>query len=177
MVMITISEWCLGERLSSIMVIIECHYVLIHFFLMSFWCKNKKPQTVFQDPRIKVFQWFQMLRVFDKYERHLKKKKSWNMIIFLFYRNNFPAQQQFFCKSRSFELLPFRRPNPGAGSESQAVGEHLLHEVILQTYSWYGFIEILFISHNSCRSSKSFSLLLLCVYMLKVKKSWKLMAC
>lgn len=72
------------------------------------------------------------------------------MIIFLFYRNNFPAQQQLFCKSRSLELLPFRWPDPGASSESQAVSEHLLHEVILQTYSWYGFIKILLTSHNSC---------------------------
>lgn len=85
------------------------------------------------------------------------------MIILLFYRNNFPAQQQLFCKSRSFELLPFCRPDPGARSESQAVGEHLLHEVVLQTYSWYGFIKILFISHISCLSSKPFPFLLLCV--------------
>lgn len=93
------------------------------------------------------------------------------MKIFLFYRNYFPAQQQLFCKSRSFELLPFRRPDPGISSESQAVGEHLLYEVILQTYSWYVFIKILFISYNSCLSSKTFPFVLLCV--LKVKKSWK----
>lgn len=85
------------------------------------------------------------------------------MIIFLFYRNNFPAEQQLFCKSRSFELLPFRRPDPGAGSESQAAGEHLLHKVILQAYSWYGFIKILLISHSSCLNSKPFPFLLLCV--------------
>lgn len=75
-------------------------------------------------------------------------------VMFLFYRNNFPAKQQLFCKSRSFELLPFCRPDPGTSSESQAVGEHLLHKVILQTYSWYGFILILFISHNNHLSSK-----------------------
>lgn len=85
------------------------------------------------------------------------------MIIFLFYRNNFPAKQQLFCKSRPFELLPFRRPDSGAGPESQAAGEHLLHKVILQTYSWYGFIKILFISLNSCLCSKPFPFLLFCV--------------
>lgn len=85
------------------------------------------------------------------------------MIIFLLYRNNFPAKQQLFCKSRSFELLPFRRPDPGAGSESQTAGEHLLHKIILQTYSWYGFIIVLLISHNSCLSSKPFPFFLLYV--------------
>lgn len=85
------------------------------------------------------------------------------MIVFLFCRNNIPAKQQLFCKSRSFELLPFCRPDPGAGSESQAAGEHLLHKVILQTYSWYGFIKILLISHNSWLSSKPLFFTFVCV--------------
>lgn len=85
------------------------------------------------------------------------------MVMFLLYRNNFPAQQQLFCKSRSFKLLPFRRPDPRAGSESQAIGEHLLHKVILQTYSWYVLVKIPFISRNGCLSSKRFSFLPLCV--------------
>lgn len=98
------------------------------------------------------------------------------MLMSLFYRNNFPAQQQLFCKSRSSKLLPFRRPDPGAGSESQAVGEHLLHEVILQTHSWYVLVKILFISRNDCLSSKPFPFFTF-VCVLKVRKSWKLMPC
>lgn len=159
--MIIISEWCLGEWLSSIIVIIGCHCVLIHFFLMSFWCKQKKPKPEHQNKTL--FSGCRCLVYLVNINFIDLLFKSWNRRIFLFYRNNFPAQQQLFCKSRSFELLPFRRPDPGASSESQAISQHLLHEVILQTYSWYGFIKILFISHNSYLSSKPFPFLLLCV--------------
>lgn len=141
MLMIIISGWYLTEWLSSvIIIIIGCHYILIHFFLTSFWCKQKNPVNL-PEAQSKTLSVASEVSVFDKYELHLKTQtsKSQNMKIFLFYRNYFPAQQQLFGKSRSFELLPFRRPNPGASSESQAVGEHLLHEVILQTHSWYVF--------------------------------------
>lgn len=147
-----ISEWCLEKWLSSITVIIGCHYILVCFFLTSFWHKQKIPDNLLKPPN-------KTLNVFDNFELHLKSNETIYDNI-LFYRNNFPAQQQFFCKSRPFELLPFCRTDPGASSESQAVGEHLLHKIILQAYSWYGFIKILFISHVS---SKPFPFFLFCV--------------
>lgn len=89
--------------------------------------------------------------------------------MFLFNRNDLPAKQQLFCKPRSFELLPLCRPDPGISSQSQAAGEHLLHKIILQAYSWYGFIKILFSTHNNCLSSK-FSPFYFCMCVESAKK-------